>query len=261
MLSRRLRARIEQRDAGVTLVELLVTLGLATIVGTMTLLLFTSANASVNATTDRIVGTADARTVLQSWQALLQSADVAPATNGSGAATGSCPSGSTTHRFEWLTNTEVAFYADLANRSASGTTCTPPTLIWLGLRNGQLIEGEYAVSTGGTTFSLSTCLALTDQASAKVSTNSLFTPNPGQVLFSVDYGATFAATTGFASTTSCATMPTSVSVTGMLDTDAAANNALAQMRTVGIDFTVSDSTGAHTQNFDATVPILGGISS
>jgi type II secretory pathway pseudopilin PulG len=260
MLSR-LRQRLANSEAGVTLVELLVTLGLASIVGAMTLALFTSANASVSATTDRLVGSAGARNVLQSWQALIQTADSAPATNSSGAATGTCPIGSTAHRFEWLTSTEIAFYADVANRSASSTNCTPPTLIWLGLRSGQLMEGVYSLSTGSTAFALSSCHALTDAQSAKVSSNSLFTPNPGQALFSVDYGATFAAASAFAAATSCTNMPTSVSVTGMLDTDAAANNALAQMTTVGIDFTVADSTGTHTQTFDATVPVLGGISS
>jgi type II secretory pathway pseudopilin PulG len=268
-LPRALRRRLDalrtdssdRSEKGLTLVELLVAMGLATIVGSMTLLLFVSANSSVNATTDRLTGSSGARVVLQSWQALMQTADTAPATNGSLQATGACPTGSTAHRFEWLTSTETLFYADQGNRSGTGTTCTPPTLVWLGIRNKQLVEAVYPLATGATAFTLGSCHLLTDAATAPVTAGSLFTPNPGHVLFSVDYGAAFAAASAFANVTGCGNMPTSLVIASVLNTDPTANNALSQMTTVGIDFTIADRTGAHTQTFDTTVPVLGGVSS
>lgn len=247
-------------DRGATLVELMVAMGLSTILGTITLLVFTTANSSVNATSDGLVDSAGARNVLQSWQSLIQTADAAPATNSSGQSTGDCPTGTTAHRFEWLTPTETLFYADIANRSGTSISCGAPTLIWLGIRSGVLYEAHYSTNSSAN-YTLSLCRTLTDASSGKVTAGSLFTPNPGQVLFSVDFGAAFAAASAFAPVTSCRNMPTTVAISALKNTDATANNSLSQMTSVGIDFTMGDSTGTHSQTYDSTVAVLGGISS
>jgi type II secretory pathway pseudopilin PulG len=263
MLSQLLRRRLRRAtgdDRGITLVELMVAMGLSTILGAITLTVFVSANNSVNATADGLVGSASARNVLQSWASLIQTADAAPVTS-SGVATTTCPTGTTSHRFEWLTGTETLFYSDVANRSGSSISCTPPTLIWLGLRAGVLYEVHYTVAVGSSTWSLVDCRILSDSHSATVTAGTLFTPNPGQVLYSVDYGSSFAAGTAFAAMTSCTNAPASMSLASVSDTDATANNSLSQLTSVGIDFTVSDSTGQDSQAYDSTVAVLGGISS
>jgi type II secretory pathway pseudopilin PulG len=259
LLARRRFAAVDN-DRGATLVELMVAMGLSTILGTITLLVFSTANTSVNATSDGLVDSAGARNVLQSWQGLIQTADAAPVTDSNGLSIGSCPTGTSAHRFEWLTSTETLFYADIANRSGTSITCGTPTLIWLGLRGGVLYEAHYSTNSSAN-YSLSLCRTLTDVSSGKVTAGSLFTPNPGQVLYSVDYGSAFAAASAFARVTSCSNMPTTVAIAGLKNTDATANNSLSQMTSVGIDFTMNDSTGTHSQTYDSTVAVLGGISS
>jgi hypothetical protein len=252
MLSRLISRTRELRhsDAGVTLAELVVAMGLATLIGALTLVVFTSTSSAVDATGDSLNGSGAARVTLQTWQSLLSTAD-APQT------TSTCPTGSTSHRFEWLTSTETLFYSDVNNRAADGT-CTPNTMVWLALRNGALLEVRYAFSSGA--YQRSVCRALSMSPQATVTAGTLFTPNPGQVLTSVDYGAAFAASSPFTAVTGCSTAPTTVSSAAVTDTDTTANNALAQIGAVGVDFTVTDSTGTHPQSYDGVVTILGGSS-
>jgi hypothetical protein len=225
-------------------------MGLATVIGTITLLVFTSTSSAVNATGDAYVASSSARATLQSWQTLLAAADAPQTTN-------TCPTGTTSHRFEWLTGSETLFYADLGNRAADGT-CTPQTMVWLALRNSALLEARYSVTAGSPTYRLTLCRTLAGAPHATVSAGTLFTPDPGTVLGSVDYGASFAASTAFAHVTSCATAPSSVQASAVSDTDTTANNALAQVTSVGIDFTVTDQTGKHAQTYDTTVTVLAG---
>ena len=254
MLSR-LRAahakRLRDRgDAGMTLAELAVSMGLATVVGAMTLVVFLSANTTVRNTDDQLIGTANARNILQSWRGLIQVADAPQPT-------GNCPTGSTAHRFEWLTTTETLFYAGVNNRS-SDDACTPPQLIWLAVRDGRLLEARYTITPPATTYVQTVCRTLSSSTQAKVSAGTLFAPNPGEILYSVDYGQSFAATGPFSSAVSCATAPTSLTPASVTNTDTNANNALAQVTSVGIDFTVTNSAGTHSQTYDATVAIYGG---
>ncbi len=114
---RELRAR---PDAGITLTELLVTMGLSTIIGALTLMLFVHVDDSTSATTDRTIGAAQARIVMQAWSAYL------------GVADGPSAPGSTSHRFEWVTPSSTVFYANLENRPGTSAV-SPPTMIWLRL--------------------------------------------------------------------------------------------------------------------------------
>jgi hypothetical protein len=246
------RLRTMRSDAGVTLAELVVAMGLATLIATVTMFVFVSTSSAVNSVGDSFNASGSARAALQSWQTLIAAADAPQTTN-------TCPTGTTGHRFEWLTSTETLFYADLHNRAADGT-CTPQTMVWLALRKGRLLEARYTIAAGQTAYSQAVCRTLSFATHATASAGALFTPNPGQVLTSVDYGATFASTTPFAAVTGCANAPTSVSTTAVSDTDTSANNALAQVNSVGIDFTLTDQTGKHTQTYDTTVTVLGGSS-
>ena len=117
-LARRAHA-VRHDDEGVTLMELVVAMTISSILGALTLALFVTVNNSSAATTDRSIGAAQARNILQSWSSYLRVSDGPVA-------------GSSTRRFEWLRPTGTIFYADLNNRSGSGAA-TPPTMIWLRL--------------------------------------------------------------------------------------------------------------------------------
>ncbi|MGN6606225.1 MAG: hypothetical protein ACTHMS_04345 [Jatrophihabitans sp.] len=240
--------RLRADDAGTSLVELLVAMVLATICGAATLLVFSSSNDAVNDTSDALLGTGNARATLLTWQSLIQAAD-APQTDTT------CSVGATAHRFEWITARETLFYSNLDNKSATAATCTPPTMVWLALRNGALLEARYTVTPGQTTYNRTLCRVLGLAQHATVSASTLFTPNPGQMLSTVDYGSAFASTTPFAAVTGCANTPASVSAASVSN---GTTTALSQVTSVGIDFTVADASGKHTQSYDTTVTVLGG---
>ena len=250
-LRRRLRA-VASGDGGMSLIELLVAMVLSTLVGAMTLMTFISASSASSTTGDRLLGTANARVALQSWQSLIQVADAPP----SGVA-GACSTGATAHRFEWITLTDILFYAGVDNRAGDGT-CTPPQLVWLALRNSTLLEAHYTYSSG--TWGSPLCRTLTQPPHSTVTSSTLFTPNPSQVMVLPDLGQAFATSSPFATVTSCASIPPSFLAGAVSDTDTTANNTLAQVNTIGIDFVLADQTDNHTQSFDTTATVYGGTS-
>jgi type II secretory pathway pseudopilin PulG len=251
MLTARLHA-VRRSDAGITLTELLVAMTLAGLVGAMTLLVFVSTNRAVSDTSDSLIASGDARVTLQTWQTLMQAADAPQTTN-------TCSSGATAHRFEWITDRDTLFYANLGNRSTDTSgSCAPQTMVWLALRNDALLEARYSVAAGQTTYQRTLCRTLSLKPQATVTAGSLFTPNPGRVLMAANFGATFASGTPFANAGSCAATPATVNANTVRNSDQAAVNALALVNVVGIDFVVRDSGGKHTQNYDATVAVLGG---
>lgn len=114
-LARRVRARWRTggRDAGVTLVELLVTMGITSIVGALALGWLLDAGAATDRTTDASISTAGARTVLQSWSDLLR---VAGSPTAPGTSAG---------RFVSIDANSVTFNANLAALPACTTgACT-----------------------------------------------------------------------------------------------------------------------------------------
>ena len=160
---RRLRRTRAGGDAGVTLMELVVSMTLMTIIGSMAMTFFVGMNTATSKTTSVNQSTAGARTVLDSWTALLRVADstVAP--------------GSAAGRVLMVTPTEITFYADVNNRTCS-STCTAvsnPTKVDLSLAGGQLVEKRYTYSGGAYPSTPTTTDVLASGASAS---GWLFTP-------------------------------------------------------------------------------------
>jgi hypothetical protein len=122
-----------RRDEGVSLIELVMAMGLMTVMGAMTLTFFISLSSASTKTVNGNVGTSSARGVLEAWTRLLSLAD-SPSTAGGG-----------TGRFVQLTPTSAIFYANVNNNRATNSGVrTAPTKISLALENGQLVERDYA---------------------------------------------------------------------------------------------------------------------
>jgi len=128
--ARHARARSE-RDAGITLIELVVAMTLATIVATLATMLFVTSS-NVNAkTTDANVASSSARAALDSWASLISLAD-SPTIyyNNSGVPqpgnTSQAPAaGSSSYRFVKVSATELTFWADIDNRLGSAASPCP----------------------------------------------------------------------------------------------------------------------------------------
>ena len=235
--------RIWRRDDGVTLIELVVAMTLSTALGAMTLFLFVSVSNSSDATNDRTINTASARNTLEAWTSYLQVSDGTSAGNG-------------TNRFEWLTDQDMLFYADLNNRSAgNASTTTAATMMWLRLDSaGNLVEEQFPASAvvGSTA---GTCRVIAVSASAGITaTPTLFTAktSSGNSFSEGQLGSAPSSGTG------CQPLPeTPPSATGSLGSTVQAN--LQTVRTVEIAFTIVDTKGEHPLEFDSvvTLPVLG----
>jgi Tfp pilus assembly protein PilW len=253
MLTRiRSRARrVADGDAGVSLMELVVSMVLATALGAITLYFFVNVSNSSAATNDRTINTANARNTLGAWTSYLAVSDGTVA-------------GNVTNRFEWLTATDMLFYAGLDNRANPNAAATAPTMMWLRLdAAGHLIEEQFASdAVAGSTWQV--CRRLAESVSAGVSNQStqagglrLFTASTatGTDLSGADLG------TAPASGDGCQPLPeTPPSASGSTDVLAVAN--LRTVNSVEIAFTIVDTLGKHPIEFDsiATVPALGASS-
>ena len=238
---RRLRARFRRSDAGITLTELIVAMGLSTLVGALTLGLFVSITKSSGATTDRAINTGAARNLIQAWTAYLRVADGTTA-------------GSRVGRIEWLTSNDMLFYSDLYNRSMSSVdTTSGPTMVWLRRdSSGALVEEQFvATAAAGTKPTI--CRTL---LTSTVVTGSLFTaydssanPMSGQ-----DLGAAPTPSKG------CVVLPVTVP-SQVKNSDAVAQANLQNVWSVVIDFIVRDSRSTHPIEFrsQATLPSLGAV--
>jgi len=123
--------RRADHDDGFTLLEMVVGMALASMVGALVLTWFIGASDSSTATTSSSVGTGDARNVLQSWAHDLQLAG-SPTDAGTGSG-----------RIAAITPTSIDFYAHLANTScSSNASCAPlgTTEITYRLQSGNLVE-------------------------------------------------------------------------------------------------------------------------
>ena len=224
----RLRAHLAADD-GVTLVELLVGMTLSTIIGAMTLTLFVNASDATQASTDKSIDVAQARAILQAWTSYVSVADG--------------PSiGSASHRFEWITDDDMLFYADLGNRSAASVDSVgSPTVVWLRLTNSRLIEEQFAY---GTT-SPSVCRILADHVTAAP----LFTA------YDSSYAAISSGTLGEPLATGgagCTDLPASVT-----QTDQAADARLQTVSRVTIAFSITDTRGTHSTQFESSADVQG----
>lgn len=242
----RLRAVRERPDAGVSLMELLVSMGLSTILGALTLMLFVNVNTSTAATTDRTMSTASARNAIQAWTGYLQVADGTTA-------------GLKTNRIEWLTAADMLFYADINNRSMSslGTT-SAPTMIWLRLdAANQLVEEQFP-STAAAGTSPGVCRVLATNVSQAVNSDGAVQP----VFSAADVSGTTVTGTGTAPspTTGCQKLPVTVPSQSKTP-NAAVQASLANVRSVTIDFQIRDTTNKHAIEFtsQAVLPNLGSV--
>jgi prepilin-type N-terminal cleavage/methylation domain-containing protein len=109
-----LRSRVVRagHDAGLTLIELVVAMVLATVLGSMAMAWFLGASDASTATTDADLGTASARNVLQTWAALLRVAG-SPTDPGSG-----------TDRITSLSATSITFNAYVSGAGSCTGMCT-----------------------------------------------------------------------------------------------------------------------------------------
>lgn len=152
--------RGERSDAGITLMELVVSMGLMTLLSSMAVVFFVTMNTASTRTIDSNVSTSSARNTLESWVAELRLAD------------SHVTAGSSAGRFDIVKPTEVLFYANINNRSC--TTCAAPlTRIDLSIQGSTLVEKDYVYDGSGYPASPTN----TRHLAIDVSTNgTLFTP-------------------------------------------------------------------------------------
>jgi Tfp pilus assembly protein FimT len=136
--SRAVHSRLRADDRGVTLAELMVSMILTTVLGTMAVFFFVGASRAGYKTVLTNQNSGDARLTLDSWTSMLRVAGwLDPSTQAD--------------RFEEITSTKIVFYANLNNRTTtvSGSFAAPSatTKVALMLRVntpstgvGQLIE-------------------------------------------------------------------------------------------------------------------------
>jgi len=134
-------------EAGVTLMELMVTMTLTAILSTVAMGMFLTSNKSTNASIDANISAASARAALDSWTSLLQFASIpGPAT----------PSDNTYNpnqigqAIAKLSPDSITFYSNLGNRSTSGPAASPgpATLIQLSFVPNQTAPCSTAVGFG-----------------------------------------------------------------------------------------------------------------
>lgn len=123
-------------DAGVTLIELVVSMTLMTLVGAMSLTFFVGSSRSTERTTADSQNVAQARFALSTVIDLLRLADSPTSPGG-------------TDRFVSVSATGVTFYSnDNGNRSGTGPR-TAPEKVLLDLTGNRLVEKDYAPTTPG----------------------------------------------------------------------------------------------------------------
>jgi len=235
------RRKLARTDAGVSLIELLVSMVLMAVLGLITARFFITVDSSSTASTDRAVNTASAGAVMLAWTNYLRVADGTTA-------------GSTSNRIEWLTATDMLFYADLSNRSVTGSgvnTTGAPTMIWLRLDTNKVLVEEQFASNAASGATPTACRRLL----GNVTVTQLFTASntAGNGMTGQDLGSAPPASAG------CQHLPVTVpSRQSKPDATAAAN--LPNVGSVAIDFTVADTANKHSIQFTsvATLPSLGG---
>jgi type II secretory pathway pseudopilin PulG len=128
MLTARLR-RLRSDDRGITLAELLVAMGISTIIGTVGVFFFVGASRTGYKTVLTNQNTGDARVTLDSWTSMLRVA-------------GWLDTGAQTDRFEEITPTKIVFYANLDNRTTADQTVGAVTKVALMLRTTNAATGQ-----------------------------------------------------------------------------------------------------------------------
>jgi len=227
------------RDAGVSLIEMLVAMALSTILGAVTLMLFVQVSSASNDTTDRTISSTQARNAQQAWSSYLQVLDDA-----AGAGTGS-------NRFEWFTAKSVLFYADLNNRAGAVGTTSAATMVWLRLDSAnQLVEEKFPASPASYPATATTCRVL----AFRVTATQLFTAYnaTGNDLSANSMGTSPTVGSG------CQKLPSAPPSKGTPNAIVVAN--LKTIASVAIAFSTTDVSKHHTFNFATTLtlPLVAG---
>jgi Tfp pilus assembly protein PilV len=247
--ARRARDLRLRGEAGVSLIELLMAMVLTTILGAITLTLFVQVDKATTTNTDRAVNTGQARTVLESWSSYLQVSDGPTA-------------GNAVNRFEWFTSTDVAFYANLYNRSQTAVSTTgAPTLIWLRLDStGRLVEEQFSPIPTSYPAAWSRCRIVVTRASVPDSglyAGQIFTPQDSRgTLISTANSRLGAAPPP---TSGCQKLPSKLPSQNSRPDQTIIANLLA-VSSVAIDFIVTDTKQIHPLEFNVvtTLPVLAG---
>lgn len=274
MLSRAIRLYRSRRarladDRGITLAELMVSMTLTTILGTMAVLFFVGATHEGYRTVLTNENTSDSRITLDSWTNMLRVA-------------GWLDPNTQADRFEEITSTKIVFYANLNNRvtstSAPYSAPTPTTKVALMLRIsnastgiGQLIEVTFKADNT----TVNTVRQLGFSAKATGSTP-IFQPysRAGSPLDLTTKGCVSGATP-----TAGLCLQSGQSGAGMVDPQVAAsglsvssgllrgNSALNvdkplnQVGSIGISFTALDSSNTSSMDFTSLASVSSGYPS
>jgi type II secretory pathway pseudopilin PulG len=236
-LTRRLRAIREQRDAGMTLTEVIVAAGLSVLVGSMTVGLFLNINDTTARATDRTVTSGTARNAIQAWTAYLRVTDGTTA-------------GTRTNRVEWLTANDMLFYADLNNRPlGTVSTTNAPTMMWLRRDTTNRLVEEQFPSTAAAGANPTICRLLTTRLSGS---DPLFSAIDSSSHPLTGLGTAPTASSG------CRTLPVTVP-SRQSHPDPIVQANLQNIYSVTIDFTVTDTRGKHPVEFQsqAVLPSMG----
>lgn len=216
----------DDADAGFSLIELLVTMTLTLIVGSIATAMLVATSGQAASTGSQSLTVSRARIALNSIISLLQSADTPTGNPGAAA-----------NRFDTMTATQLVFYSDVNNRSAQNTR-TAPVKVSLQLSSTQVIESLYqptSTTAGGTS----------NYPSNPTSTVTLL----GGDTATMAAGSTFTYCTGAAPTDSTGACTAATTAT--------------QVASVGITLVMAGPSGAtsSTQTFSASVAVPGVVTS
>jgi Tfp pilus assembly protein PilW len=228
--------RLRRDDAGMTLAELMVGMGLLLIVSTLATMFFVSQNTQTSRTLNASFTTSTGRTALARIATELRLADTPTAEPGYSAG-----------RFQTATPTHVTFFSNvMVNRSGTQSR-TPPVKIDIQVSGTKLIEQDYRPLHSYTTYP------------ANYDTNyaSNYPTTPSTVSVLVSNLPTNSSVFSFCGqpTSSTACPAVADSRTGVV---ASAN--LGLIASVSIAFTVPDTAGGNSQTVQTTVAITGAFS-
>lgn len=232
-------------DAGMSLIELIVAMGLAVVVMALSMNFFVGALQHSDAATTDSINTASARIALDSWSSLIRVADSAVSP------------GTSDGRIESISPTDLVFYANLGNRTGTDTV-QAPTKVWLSMAGGELLERRFTADNPAAdpvrtpyTYSTFPDAPAVDRILAGCATPSTSCATPGMV----DSGAGFVA---YYSATGCPSG--SLSAAGLCTIDPASPATLDHAIAIGLSFTVTSANGRTTKGFTSLASMTAGAS-
>jgi type II secretory pathway pseudopilin PulG len=220
-------------DAGMTLAELLVGMGLLLIVATLTTTFFVGQSKQTGRTIDASFATAGGRTTLTQIASALRLADTPTAEPG-------YPTG----RFLTASPTQLVFFSNIAPNRSGSSERTPPTKIDIHISGSSLVEQDYAPIHVYTTYP--------QNYDSTYTANYPTTPTVTNVLLS--------SLTNTSSVFTFCAPPTTSSTCPALPTDAhgaVVAASLGDVAAVTTTLVLPDPAGKNPQTFQTTVSITG----